>query len=102
MTEDAKIDTEDTKFVANAPAGKQTKDTAVLNDSQMDDVTLTTAKALAECKKVKIRLHQNPKHERQLPDETVQLNGHTYQIPRGISVEVPEPIYEILEEAGRL
>ena len=36
------------------------------------------------------------------PDETVQINGYTYRIQRGVAVAVPQTVAEILEEAGLL
>lgn len=32
---------------------------------------------------------------------TVSINGFSYGIQRGVSVEVPEPIYDILVETGK-
>ena len=31
----------------------------------------------------------------------VCVNGHTFQVPRGRAVEVPAPVYEVLENARR-
>ena len=31
----------------------------------------------------------------------VCVNGRTFQVPRGKAVEVPEPVYEVLENARR-
>ena len=31
----------------------------------------------------------------------VAVNGRTFQVPRGKAVEVPEPVYEVLENARR-
>ena len=33
--------------------------------------------------------------------EFVCVNGRTFQVPRGRAVEVPEPVYEVLENARR-
>ena len=33
--------------------------------------------------------------------EFVCVNGRTFQVPRGKAVEVPEPVYEVLENARR-
>lgn len=33
--------------------------------------------------------------------EFVCVNGRTYQVPRGRAVEVPLPVYEVLENARR-
>ena len=36
-----------------------------------------------------------------LPRAGVCVNGRTFQVPRGKAVEVPEPVYEVLENARR-
>lgn len=54
------------------------------------------AAKLAKCKKVTIKVpidKQNPKDL----EVVVQINGYTYQIKRGVEVEVPEPIKKLLE-----
>ena len=33
------------------------------------------------------------------PDEIVSVNGRSYKIQRGVEVEVPEPIYEAIENS---
>ena len=33
--------------------------------------------------------------------EFVCVNGRTFQVPRGKAVEVPAPVYEVLENARR-
>ena len=33
--------------------------------------------------------------------EFVCVNGRTFQVPRGKAVEVPEPVYEVRENARR-
>ena len=37
----------------------------------------------------------------QQQSEFVCVNGRTFQVPRGKAVEVPLPVYEVLENAGR-
>ena len=37
----------------------------------------------------------------QQQSEFVCVNGRTFQVPRGKSVEVPLPVYEVLENARR-
>ncbi|AFZ66073.1 hypothetical protein [Deinococcus peraridilitoris] len=78
------------------------KKTQPATDAQMREVTLTTAQVLAKQEKRKVKLHQTTGAEPRLPDETVCINGHIYQIKRGESVEVPESVYEVLEQAGRV
>jgi hypothetical protein len=48
--------------------------------------------------KVKIKIpisEQNPKDL----DVTVQINGYTYQMKRGVEISVPEPVKELLANA---
>lgn len=50
-------------------------------------------------KKVKVTIpvdRLNPKDEY----VTASINGYTLQIKRGVAVEIPEPFYKILKEAG--
>lgn len=35
------------------------------------------------------------------PDEIVSVNGKTFKIQRGVEVEVPEPIYEAIQNANK-
>ncbi len=71
----------------------------VLSIAQMDQVVKTTAQILAAQPKqrVKLRKLEDPKA---LNYETVQVNGHTFQIMRGVEVEVPQTVYDILVESG--
>lgn len=77
-------------------------DTPAVSDAEMQAVTRRTADILAKQKKRKVRLRQTTGTEPRLPDETVCINGHIYQIKRGIEVEVPQSVYEVLEQADRL
>jgi hypothetical protein len=46
---------------------------------------------------IRLRKDTNPK----APNfETVQINGYTYQIQKGVEVEVPEEVYNVLVRAG--
>ncbi|MFH1555744.1 MAG: hypothetical protein ABII76_12900 [Pseudomonadota bacterium] len=89
-------------MVERTPDGRIKTDKRKLTEAEIDRVTNNTATALAAQPKVTIRLHQNSKQEKQLSDETVQINGHTYLIKRGVSVEVPEEVVLVLERAGKL
>lgn len=77
---------------------------AQMSDAEMAAVTKSTAEALAAMPTRKVKLFQVPEGstDNRLPDETVQINGFTYQIQRGVEVEVPEEVAAILERAGRL
>lgn len=74
-----------------------------LSESDMDRVTHETHKALSKQKKETIFLYQRPAEEGDpLPDETVCINGYVYQIKRGVSVEVPIGVADVLRHANRL
>jgi hypothetical protein len=78
--------------------------TARLSEAQMDSVSTNTGSALADQKKESVRLYQVPETstDKRLPDETVTINGYTYQIRRGEDVEVPESVAEVLRQSGRI
>jgi hypothetical protein len=71
-----------------------------LSTVEMDQITRNTAALLAKMPKVRVRLRQNPPGEPQLPAETVQINGHTFMMMRGVDIEVPELVRDILVEAN--
>lgn len=74
-----------------------------LSEADMDRVTHATHEALSAQETETIFLYQRPADEGDpLPDETVCVNGYTYQIKRGRMVEVPKTVAEILRDAGRL
>ena len=76
--------------------------TNATSDADLAAVTTHTAETLADQPKRKVRLHQAQPGDKALLDETVCVNGHIFQIKRGVEVEVPETVYEVLEQAGRL
>lgn len=57
-----------------------------------------TKEALDKMPKMPVRLVARPKD--QVNFETVQINGYTIQIQRGVQVEVPQLVYELLENAN--
>lgn len=60
-------------------------------------------KALLDAQpKRKIRLRQAPKGQPAFPDAFAGVNGHNFQFQRGIDIEVPETIFELLYEAGEI
>lgn len=89
------------------PTGKR-----MMTDAEMDKVTKTTAELLRDQPKVKVRIYLNPDERKKLetakeagkavvwPSEFVSINGHNYQIQKGVDVEVPQTVKEILEDAG--
>lgn len=84
-------------------AAQSDKNEAV-TEAQMDQATADTGEALSEEPKKTVRLHQTPPNSTDAPlaDEVVVVNGYTYQIQRGVDVEVPETVRDILEQSGRL
>lgn len=83
-----------------------------VTEKEMENVTLNTKEILDQQDKVKIRLHLPPDQLNKLkaaeeagkkmewPSQSVQVNGYIYQIQLGKSVEVPQTVAEILEQAG--
>lgn len=85
-----------------------------VTDAEMDQISQNTGDELAKQDKVKIKLHLDPAEKLKLqkakeadanvqwPCETVIVNGYNYVIKRGIEVEVPETVRDILEHAGMI
>lgn len=57
---------------------------------------------LDEQPKVRVRLYQVPEDsaDEKLPPVPVAINGYVYQLERGVSLDVPESVANILSEAG--
>src|SRR5262245_44810011 len=53
-------------------------------------------KELRKQKKVRIRIHEDPRHPRRIP---VSVNGVSYTIKPGVWVDVPEAVVEVLRNA---
>lgn len=83
-----------------------------MSDGDMDQVTDSTKELLAKQPKVKVRIFLPAEERKKLeaaiendkkvewPYETVQINGHMFQIQKGKDVEVPQSVAEVLEQAG--
>lgn len=70
-----------------------------LSEQELSAITANTGAILAKQPKVKIRLRKE--EDKKAPNfETVQINGYTYQIMKGVDVEVPQTVVDILKEAG--
>lgn len=79
----------------HGPAGRP------MTRSEMDRITSETGKALERMPKVRVFIPKLPNvPDGQQPQETVQINGYTYQINRDQWVSVPRPVAEILAQAG--
>ena len=70
-----------------------------LSSSELEQAVLSTKELLARQEKFKVRIRKddNPKAPNY---ETVQINGYTFTIMKGIDVEVPQSVRDILIEAG--
>ncbi len=79
------------------------KPNRVASEAELNSVVADTAKTLREQPTRTIELYQVPEDstDRPLPDEFVQINGHGYVIQRGVEVEVPESVYQVLKQARR-
>jgi hypothetical protein len=93
-------------------AGEKVNGTNV-SEAQMETMAQSTGKLLAEQDKRKITIYLEPSEKQRLnrlveagdkniqwPCETVSVNGYNYTIKRGVEVEVPLTVYEILQGAG--
>jgi hypothetical protein len=70
-----------------------------LTDTEMEAAVLSTRDMLNQQPKFKIRIRKDgdPKSPNY---ETVQVNGYTYTIMKGVDVEVPQTVRDILVEAN--
>ena len=75
--------------------------TPALTDGQLDNIAKSMKEVFAAMPKVKIRIPIDKQNKDDLI-VPVCVNGYIYQIERGKSVEVPETIADILENAGYL
>lgn len=86
------------------PAPSTSYTTADFNRDQKSVKELLDA-----CPKVKIRLslpegmtQEDLKDGKHDLSEFVAINGYAYRIMRGVTVEVPEPVAQLLEDVGKL
>lgn len=83
-----------------------------VTEKEMQNVTENTAELLKKQDKVKVRLYMPQDQLNKLraaeeagkkvewPYQTVAINGYIYQIQLGKSVEVPQSVSDVLEQAG--
>lgn len=72
----------------------------VMTEAEMKQHVLTTKMMLDKQPKVKVRLPK-PADSKDPNYETVQINGYTFTIMKGVEVEVPKEVAEILYRTGR-
>lgn len=68
--------------------------------SRMRKVTHATGRALAAQKKVRVFLPKLEGLDEKFQAETVQVNGWTVAVNRGVYVDVPMSVAEVLRSAG--
>jgi hypothetical protein len=86
-----------------------------MTDADMEKVALDTGAQLAKQPKKTITLHLEPEKKQELqrlvetgdkniqwPCEVVSVNGYNYTIKRGVEVEVPMTVWEVLMNAGMI
>lgn len=83
-----------------------------ITDATLDQAAKTVGQKLAEQPKQKVKLFLSNEERAKIkaaedagkkvvwPFETVNINGYTYQIQRGKEVEVPQSVYEVLNQAN--
>lgn len=97
-----KDDVEKASRASNAPDTEgtaQQKQNAEVTEAQMDRDTQSTRTALTEEGTTTVRFRQNPPHETQLSAVEVGVNGVVYRIQRGVPVEIPESVAQVIEDA---
>ena len=75
-----------------------------VTDAQLDRMASDTGEELSNQPTKTVRFFQRAPNEDQLPDVVVSVNGYVYQLRRGEDVEVPESVYNVIEDgraAGR-
>ena len=83
---------------ATEPVAEKAQPTS-FGSTEFEAVRLSTKQLLDAQPKRTVRLKKN--EDKNAPNyETVCINGHTFQIMRGFEVQVPQTVYDILDEAG--
>lgn len=90
----------DTITVSDVEGAAERQRQANVTDAEMQQDTELTAQTLREEPKKTIMLSPaDAASGTPLSDVTVSVNGHTYQIKRGVEVEVPKTVYNVLADA---
>lgn len=91
--------TEELKQEVQAAEAERPKKKTTITDAEIDKAAMEFGETLKGYPKVKCLIPINPISKKET-DATVCLNGYIFHIKKGVKVELPEPIYDILEEAG--
>lgn len=88
--------------VQNEPKVKaaKTADVAPKSASDFERMSNATGELLSAQPKRPVRLRKAGKGEQHFVQ--VWVNGYGYEIARGIEVDVPQTVYDILSEAGEI
>lgn len=84
---------------ADAEGTAQQKHNAEVTEAQMARDTEDTRTALADEGTTTVRFRQNPAHQTQLSAVEVGVNGVIYRIARGVPVEIPNSVAQVIEDA---
>ncbi len=77
---------------------KNKEDRQIEQMGQADELNIKQVLDQQAKVRIKLPLQQGQEHQ----EETVCVNGYLFRIQRGVAVEVPELVAEILEQSGRL
>jgi len=76
------------------------KDASLLNRVELSEKEME--KHFADCPRVAMRLYRNPDQEEGQQNEYAEaaINGHVFLVQRGVTVNVPTPLYLLFKQAG--
>ncbi|GHU83287.1 hypothetical protein FACS1894196_2920 [Clostridia bacterium] len=60
------------------------------------------ARYFSDCPRVSMRLRRDPQQEEKDENAYAEaaINGHVFLVKRGVSVDVPAPLYLLFKQAG--
>ncbi len=82
-----------------AAEGEKPKALAQITDAEVAQIRENTGRELEKQPKKSVRL-QKDKNPKAPNYETVQINGYTFVIMKGVEVLVPEEVHNILVRSG--
>ena len=96
----AEVDNEESKRIEMPNAERSTS--VAPTEGEMQAQRSALLEELEAQPKIRIRLYQVPhdSNDEKLEDVMVGINGYVYQLQRGVSVDVPEEVANILERGG--
>ena len=82
-------------------AGKEKKSNPALQN-RLEQSEKDMEQYFADCPRVAMRLYRNPDQEENVQNEYAEaaINGHVFLVQRGVTVNVPTPLYLLFKQAG--